>query len=77
MASRKPKNDAEWARRVEKRLKDLESPRSMRMGNWMISVSDISGSLVADHIPTGRRTILADAEPKYNVEKNEDYHDPA
>jgi len=43
------------------------------MGNWMISVSDVSGSLVADHIPTGRRTILADAEPKYNTEILKDW----
>lgn len=73
MASRKPRNDAEWARSIDRRLKALESPRSIRMGNWMISVSDVSGSLVADHIPTGRRTILADAEPKYNTEILKDW----
>lgn len=69
---RTPRNDAEWARRVERRLKALEAPRSVRLGNWLVSVSDISGSLVADHIPTGRRNILADAEPVYRTEKKED-----
>lgn len=62
----KPTSNAEWARRVERRLRALENPRSIRMGNWMISVSPVSGSLVADHIPTGRRDILADAEPHTN-----------
>ena len=71
-AGRTPRNDAEWARGVEKRLKALESPRTVRLGNWVVSVSDISGSLVADHIPTGRRNILADAEPVYRTEKKED-----
>lgn len=71
-AGRTPRNDAEWARRVEKRLKALESPRTVRLGNWVVSVSDISGSLVADHIPTGRRNILADAEPVYRTETKED-----
>ena len=69
---RTPRNDAEWARRVERRLKALESPRSVRLGNWVVSVSDISGSLVADHIPTGRRNILEDAEPVYRTETKED-----
>lgn len=69
---RTPRNDAEWARRVERRLKALESPRSVRLGNWLVSVSDISGSLVADHIPTGRRNILADAEPVYRTETKKD-----
>lgn len=69
---RTPRNDAEWARRVERRLKALESPRSVRLGNWVVSVSDISGSLVADHIPTGRRNILADAEPVYRTETKKD-----
>ena len=71
-AGRTPRNDAEWARRVEKRLKALEAPRTVRLGNWVVSVSDISGSLVADHIPTGRRNILADAEPVYKTEKTKD-----
>ena len=68
---RSPKNDAEWARQVDRRLKALESPRTIRIGNWVVSVSDISGSLVADHIPTGRRNILADAKPVYRMD-NED-----
>ncbi|WP_156119414.1 hypothetical protein [Corynebacterium humireducens] len=59
-----PTSDAEWARRVEKRLTALENPRSIRMGNWMVSVSPVTGDLVADHIPTGRRDTLAAAEPR-------------
>ena len=59
----RPKSDAEWARKVERRLRRLENPRSMRMGNWMVSVSPVTGNLVADHIPTGRRATLAAAEP--------------
>lgn len=61
--NQKPTTNAEWARQVERRLKALENPRSIRMGNWMISVSPITGNLIADHIPTGRRDTIADAEP--------------
>lgn len=60
----KPKSDAEWARKVEKRLRRLENPRFVRLGNWMVSVSPVTGDLVADHIPTGRRDTLAAAEPE-------------
>ena len=59
----RPKSDAEWARQIERRLRRLENPRSIRMGNWSISVSPVTGNLVADHIPTGRRDVLADAQP--------------
>lgn len=59
----RPKTDAEWARKVEKRLRALERPRRMRMGNWQVSVSPVSGDLIADHIPTGRREVLAAAQP--------------
>jgi len=59
----KPTTNAEWARDVEKRLAALENPRSIRMGNWVISVSPISGDLVTDHIPTGRRETIANAMP--------------
>lgn len=59
----RPTNDAEWARDVDRRLRALENPRSMKMGNWVLSVSPITGDLVADHIPTGRRETLANAIP--------------
>lgn len=59
----KPKTDQQWAREVERRLTALEHPRSIRMGNWMVSVSPVTGNLVADHIPTGRRDTLAQAQP--------------
>lgn len=66
---RKPTTDAEWARSVERRLRHLENPRALRMGNWMISVSPVSGDLIADHIPTGRRVTLAAAEPETAYDK--------
>ena len=59
-----PSGDAAWARKVDRRLRQLENPRQVTIGQWCLSVSPISGNLVADHIPTGRRTYLAAAEPK-------------
>ncbi|MFC3848896.1 hypothetical protein ACFORJ_01765 [Corynebacterium hansenii] len=59
----RPTTDAQWARAVERRLRSLERPRSVTLGPWEISVSPISGDLVADHIPTGRRRVIAAAEP--------------
>lgn len=61
---RRPKTDAEWAREVERRLSRLENPRSVRMGDWQISVSPVSGNLVADYVPTGRRVTLAVGQDK-------------
>lgn len=40
-----PAGDAEWARDTEKRLRQLESPNTMRVGPWVISSRD--GELVA------------------------------
>lgn len=59
----RPTTDAQWAREVEKRLRALERPRMVTLGPWQVSVSPISGDLVADHIPTGRRRVIAAAEP--------------
>lgn len=59
-----PHTDAEWARSVEQRLARLEAPRTIRMGPWVISVSPVSGDLIADHIPTGRRTSIAVSMPE-------------
>ena len=59
-----PAGDAAWARKVDQRLRRLENPRQVKIGNWCVSVSPISDDLVADHIPTGRRIVLAAAEPK-------------
>jgi hypothetical protein len=40
-----PRTDAEWARNTERRLRLLESPRSLRIGPWVIGTVD--GRLVA------------------------------
>ena len=48
----RPTTDAQWAREVEKRLRALERPRMVTLGPWQVSVSPISGDLIADHIPT-------------------------
>lgn len=61
--NRRPTTDAQWARDIDRRLRALESPRMITIGAWAISVSPISGDLVADHIPTGRRHVVAASEP--------------
>lgn len=40
-----PAGDAEWARDTEKRIRQLESPNTMRIGPWVISSRD--GDLIA------------------------------
>lgn len=40
-----PQTDAEWARNTEKRLRLLESPRTVRIGPWVIG--SVDGTLVA------------------------------
>lgn len=40
-----PTSDAEWARETEKRLRQLESPNTVRVGPWVISSQE--GELVA------------------------------
>lgn len=62
---RTPTNDAEWARAVERRLRRLEHPRQVILGTWSLHVSEHSGDLVADHIPTGRRIVVANADEKH------------
>lgn len=51
-------SDAEWARRVERRLARLEDPRVLRVGSWALSAG-AGGELWADHATTGRRVRLA------------------
>lgn len=57
----RPANDAEWARQVEKRLRALENPTSIRMGAWTISVGQF-GDLVADNHDTNRRYMIASGD---------------
>ena len=40
-----PQTDAEWARNVERRLRQLESPNTARVGPWVLSAPD--GDLIA------------------------------
>lgn len=60
---RTPTTDAQWARAVERRLRRLETPSRVTLGTWDIHVSTITGDLIADHVPTGRRITIAAAEP--------------
>jgi len=41
----KPSTDAEWARNTEQRLKALEAPKTLRVGEWVLSVQE--GHLLA------------------------------
>ena len=41
----KPATDAEWARNTEKRLLALEAPKTLRVGEWVLSVQE--GHLLA------------------------------
>lgn len=66
-----PHSDAEWARDVDRRLRRLEHPRQVILGTWSIHVSEHSGDLVADHIPTGRRRIIANADEIHKGMENE------
>ncbi|MDO5730771.1 hypothetical protein [Corynebacterium sphenisci] len=61
---RNPTTDAEWARQVDRRLRALERTRLVTLGRWCVHESPVSGDLVADHIPTGRRIVIAAAEPE-------------
>lgn len=61
---RNPTTDAQWARHVEQRLRRLENPRRVTLGTWDIHVSPNTGDLIADHVPTGRRRVIAAAEPE-------------
>ncbi|MDO4610953.1 MAG: hypothetical protein Q4B41_09920 [Corynebacterium sp.] len=60
----RPLSDAEWAREVERRLRALEHGRMVTLGRWCVHESPVSGDLVADHVPTGRRIVVAAAEPE-------------
>ena len=52
--TRRPKDDAEWARQVERRLAKLEN----RLHPWQV-VKGANGDLVAYNVATGQRTVLA------------------
>lgn len=51
----RPRNDAEWARQVERRLRRLES----RLHPWQVE-KGANGDLVAYNVATGQRTVIAE-----------------
>lgn len=53
-----PGSDAEWARRIEKRLAALERPNSVVIHDWIIHVTEW-GELVADCLSNGKRVVIA------------------
>lgn len=57
----RPADDSEWARQVEKRLRALEYPSAIRMGEWTVHVGQF-GDLVADNTTTNRRYVLASGD---------------
>lgn len=48
-----PKNNAEWARNVEKRQDQTEHPTSTRSGDWVLSTQADTGNLLASHVEGG------------------------
>ena len=55
--TRRPKNDAEWARQVERRLAKLEN----RLHPWQVT-KGANGDLVAYNLATGQRSVIAALE---------------
>lgn len=55
--TRRPKDDAEWARQVERRLTKLEN----RLHPWQV-VKGANGDLVAYNLATGQRSVIAQLE---------------
>ena len=55
--TRRPKDDTEWARQVERRLAKLEN----RLHPWQV-VKGANGDLVAYNVATGQRSVIAALE---------------
>lgn len=55
---RAPRDDSEWARDVERRLRALERKQTVRIGNWVLS--ERAGELVAT--APGREPVVLTAE---------------
>lgn len=51
-----PTDNAEWARSTDARLSALETPSSLRAGQWVISESD-DGNLIASYATGGSRVL--------------------
>lgn len=58
---REPKDDAEWARDIDRRTGGLENATSVRVGQWVLATSD-DGHLIASHVEGGAQ-ILARKPP--------------
>jgi hypothetical protein len=54
-----PKNNAEWARKTEKRLDAAENSTALRAGNWTLATDPDTGNLIAGNV-NGGAVILAD-----------------
>lgn len=63
-----PKNDAEWARDVDRRLSTRENPSAQRVGDWVLSTDSDSGSLIGSHVDGGSRVIARRPEPSDDVD---------
>ncbi|SON63382.1 hypothetical protein MSIMFI_04912 [Mycobacterium simulans] len=60
---RTPRTGAEWARDVERRLGQLENPRTQRVGPWVLSHRD--GALIATRPGVGSDTVAGEVPAKY------------
>ena len=61
---RPPRTDAEWAREIQRRLEVLESATTVRIGQWVLSVSN--GDLIAS-TASGTQVIIGEAQPAASV----------
>lgn len=57
-----PRNDAEWARSIVRRIENLERPSALRAGDWVITTSPDTGNLIASHV-TGGSVVLSNTPP--------------
>lgn len=53
-----PKNDAEFARNMDRRVNAVENPVSQRVGDWVLSTNPDTGDLLASHVDGGS-TVLS------------------
>jgi hypothetical protein len=64
-----PKNNAEWARNVEKRQGATEHPVSQRIGDWTLSTDPSTGNLIASNINGGSTILVQKPEPSDNADE--------
>jgi hypothetical protein len=61
-----PKNNAEWARNVEKQLDTPDS--SVRVGKWVLSTHPETGALIASHIDGGSVVLANQPAPSEDAD---------